>query len=313
MPLSRSPPPQTPVAPALSISGPGPIGADDGADKYVAQPHDSDTPSERSGNSNVSVRRKRRRELDDDHDQLKAEMTRLFTTLSASVTQNFKDLKKQNDELKDSLQMMSDKYDSVLKSLKSLEEERERDKKLILKLEEKNEVLERKTKSASLELRNVPALLNHSTGVETKEDIGDIVKLLAKAADVELQDSDIRDVYRIKTNKDNIKPIMIELNSTLKKEKILQGIKNLNKRKAKEDKLSTGNLKLPGPPRPVYVSEALTFKAQRIFYLARQFAQDNGYSYCWTSRGFVYIRRVEGEAPTRIDKESDIGKLLKRK
>lgn len=64
--------------------------------------------------------------------------------------------------------MVSDKYDSVHNSLKSLEQEREREKKLLLNLEERNEVLERKNKLASLGLRNVPALLNDTIGVKTK-------------------------------------------------------------------------------------------------------------------------------------------------
>lgn len=78
--------PQTLVAPESSILAPGSVGANNGTSKYFAQLHDSDTPSERNSNCNVSGRRKRKRELDDDHGQLKAEMTRLFTTLSASVT-----------------------------------------------------------------------------------------------------------------------------------------------------------------------------------------------------------------------------------
>lgn len=301
MPLRRSPPP-----PSATASTPGITSA-------VTQTYDSDTPSERSSSSNVFVRQKRRRDLDDDHKELKTEMSNLIKTLSNTFEEHFNELKQQNVELKTSLQFMSDKYDTILRSLSKLEEEKAKDRKTIIQLEEKIEILERKTKSTSLEIRNVPYSLNSNKNTESREEVCGIVKSLAHSVEVELKDVEIKDIYRITTNKDNIKPIFVELTSVIKKEKIIQGVKNFNKLKTNELKLNTGHLKIAGPSRPIYISEALTFKAQKLYYQARQFARENGYSYCWTSRGLVYLRRVEGIPPIRIDSEMDFTKISNKK
>ncbi|CAH0697387.1 unnamed protein product [Spodoptera exigua] len=268
---------------------------------------ESDTASERSCSRNVSVRNKRRHG-DDDIKELKG----LISSLTSKVDQSFLELKQKNTELKESLQFMSDKYDLILKTLQNLQEERADDKKTIQKLEEKIEFLERKNRSTSLEIRNIPICLQDDKKFESKEDASLIVKTLAKAVEVDIQDCDIKDIYRIQTNREGSKPIIVELNSVLKKDKIVLGVKNYNRKKPNEDKLNTRHLNIPGPVKPVYISEALTPNAQKLFYAARQFARENGYMYCWTSHGSVFLRKAEGEPQTRIESAINL-KLLAKK
>ncbi|KAF9420776.1 hypothetical protein HW555_003124 [Spodoptera exigua] len=208
--------------------------------------------------------------------------------------------------------------DDDIKELKGLissltsKEERADDKKTIQKLEEKIEFLERKNRSTSLEIRNIPICLQDDKKFESKEDASLIVKTLAKAVEVDIQDCDIKDIYRIQTNREGSKPIIVELNSVLKKDKIVLGVKNYNRKKPNEDKLNTRHLNIPGPVKPVYISEALTPNAQKLFYAARQFARENGYMYCWTSHGSVFLRKAEGEPQTRIESAINL-KLLAKK
>ena len=264
---------------------------------------DSDTPSERSGSDNV-VRTKRRRDHDDIGD-LRNEMRELFSKLSVSVDHQFKDVKQQNIELQDSLQFMSDKYDKVLEKIQLLEEERKQDKINLHKLEEKVDALEKKIKSTGLEIRNIPKTKNP----ETKEEMCNLVKSIAKTVNIDLQDEHIKDIYRTSTKDENLKPIIVELNSTLIKENILLSIRTFNKDKIKGEKLNTNHIKIPGATKPIYVSEALTFKTQRLFYLTRSFAKENGFAYCWTSKGNIYLRRAEGKALIRIESENDLTKI----
>lgn len=168
--------------------------------------------------------------------------------------------------------------------------------------------MERKAKSTGIELRNIP-ILKETPKKESKEDIGKMVKCLARSVNVDLNDCDIKDVYRVTTSKEIIKPIIVELNSVMKKEKIIQAVKHFNKGKANSDKLSTKQLDVPGQTKPVFMSEALTSKTQKLFYMARLFARDHHYSYCWTSKGFIYLRKAEGEPAIRVDGEADLNKL----
>lgn len=295
MPLRRSPLRLRPEA-----SGP------------VVHSGDSDTASERSDASKLNTRNRRKREHEE-MSELKTEMRGLFSSLSNVVEKRFTEIKQQNSEMSASLQFMSDKYDALLEKLHNLEEDRVRDRKYISQLEEKVEALERKLRSTGLEIRNVPKTVQDGNKFETKEDISSFVINLAKTIELPLVDSDIKDAYRVNSSKNADKPIIVELNSVIKKENLLRAVKTFNKSKGKEQKLNTTHLNVPGPAKPIFVSETLTSKAQRLFYMAREFTRDYGYTYCWTSRGQVYIRKNDGQPLLRIESEADFFKLIENK
>ncbi|XP_041980780.1 uncharacterized protein LOC121734316 [Aricia agestis] len=295
MPLRRSPPqPHLPYSPA----------------HYATPIQDSDTPSERSEYPSGSRRQsKRRRESDENLKDLKDTMTDRFLALTSSMEQRFNKIIEQNNELKSSVQFLSEKYDIILEKLKRLETEKESDKKHISLLEEKIEVLERKQRSTTLEIQNVPPFKSESVKTDNKEELLKILKSLGTTLNVEINDHDIKDIYRINMKNKSAKPIIVELTSAIKKEKIIYATKDFNKNKTKEAKLNTSHLQILGPEKPIYISEALTSKTQKIFYLARQFARDHNFSYCWTTRGKVYIRKSDGSPFHRIETEQDLSKL----
>ncbi|CAH0397920.1 unnamed protein product [Chilo suppressalis] len=295
--MRRSPPPVAVPANVLTIQG-----------------NDSDTASENSGKSNFAMRAKRKKEIVDcsEFNDFKTELRASFASLSKTVEQRFSDVKQQYEEMQKSVQFMSDKYDKILESLQVMEQERLNDKKYIKQLEDKVDFFERKIKATGLEIRNVPSVSQKEDNHESKQELLDIVKNLAQSVNTELQDYDIRDIYRVSSKKESAKPIIVELNSVISKEKILQAVKVYNKEAPKESKLNTINLKIPGTQRPVFVSESLTMKTQRLFYLAREFARDNEFTYCWTSKGYVYLRKAENLPFTRIDCDEDLAKLRRK-
>lgn len=302
MPLRHSPPRPSPSrTPATIVNK-------EVASTLAFQTIDSDTASERSGSGNITVRPKKRRDQDDIGD-LKNEMRELFSKLSTSVEQQFQVVRQQNVDLQESLQFMSDKYDTVIEKIKFLEDERVQDKRNLCMLEEKIEGLERKLRSSGLEIRNVPKKSNEEKRPESKEELCVLVKSLAKAVNVNLQEDQIRDIYRTNSKNETFKPIIVEFNSVLTKENILRAVKDFNKNKQKLEKLSTNHLNISCSIKPVYVSETLTFKTQILYYKAREFARDNSYSYCWTSRGSVYLRKADGQPFVRIQAEADLAKL----
>lgn len=304
MPLRHSPPRPSPSStPAATLSK-------EVATMLTFQTYDSDTASERSGSGNIGARPKKRRDLDDIGD-LKNEMREHFSKLATSVEQQFLVVKQQNTDLQESLQFMSDKYDTVLEKIQFLEEERVQDKRNICMLEEKIEGLERKLRSSGLEIRNVPGISTNDKRPESKEELCGLIKSVAKAVNVNLQEDHIRDIYRTNSKNETFKPIIVEFNSVLMKENILRAIKDFNKNKPKLEKLNTNHLRVSGSVRPVYVSETLTFKTQLLYYKAREFARNNSYSYCWTARGSIYLRKTDGQPFIRIQAETDLAKLMK--
>lgn len=213
---------------------------------------------------------------------------------------NLDQIKVQNSELKNTVDFLSDKYDDLLSKLTLLEKDKRCTLEYVALLEEKVEMMERNSKSSSLEIRNVPKKPN-----ESKDDLMDIVKNLGTAVNTDIQAVELRDIYRLTSNR---KPqidgaITVEFTSALKKDKLLTNIKNYN-RDHNTNKLNTSHIKMPGNS-PIFISESLTTKARKLFYQAREFTKLNGYAYHWTSHGKVYIKRKEGAPARRITQESD--------
>lgn len=199
---------------------------------------------------------------------------------------------------------MSQKYDEALQRLVLLEEVNNTQDKKIQFLENKIEILERNARVTSIELRNIP-----QSTKETKEDLRRIIENTAQALNVPLDSSsDIKDVYRI-SSKSELKPIIADFTTVFTRDRFLTSFKKFNKEHLSE-KLSTATLSIGGPCKPVYISDNLTPKDRKLFFLAREFAKNSNYSFCWTSFGRIYLRRAEGSPQVRITSENDLEKLM---
>ncbi|KAJ8727804.1 hypothetical protein PYW08_016189 [Mythimna loreyi] len=233
-----------------------------------------------------------------------------FNTFSSVQELRFEDLMEkissiivQNTDLKHSVEVMSSKYDEFLGRIASLEAERTDDKKKIQLLEDKLEQLERKSRSTGIEIRNVP-----KTDGETKEGLCNLVVNMGTSLNIDIESSKIKDIYRIKS-KDNSHPIIVDLTTVVAKEKVMSGVKRFNKSKDRAAKLNTSHLKINSPLAPIYVAECLTYRTQKLFYIARAFQRSHGYQFCWTANGVVYLRKKVNDPQIRISSESDVEKL----
>lgn len=212
-------------------------------------------------------------------------------------------IQSQNTDITNSVQFMSEKHDEIMKRIEKLEREKMENIKYMGILEDRIENFERKSRSASIEIRNIPRSKD-----ENKKVLCDILINLGKALNLKIDGTEIKDIYRT-TAKDQDKPIVVDFCSTLKKEDLILSLKNFNKNRRNEDKLNTTHIKLTGNKKSIYISEVLTYKTKRIFYLAREFAKENNYNYCWTSRGIVYLRAKENSPFIRIMDESVLDEL----
>ncbi|CAG9109242.1 unnamed protein product [Plutella xylostella] len=305
MSTRRSPPP----VPKSSKTLPGP--KDPLPERYDSAPNLSTEP-----HTAINTRSKRKRETDLDMQAIMTEIKDMFSSLSleqnkriSNIQTSMSNIEKQNEEITSSIKFLSEKYDEFFERVKKLESEKTDDIKRIHILEDKVEFLERKLRSSGIEVRNVPKRVQDKQ--ETKEDLCQIIKDMGKTLEVGLNDSDIKDVYRINSRSVE-KPIIVEFCSTLTKEKIVASAKKFNKGKTLHEKLNTGHLNFK-EKKPVFVSESLTPRTQKLFYIAREFSKANGYSFCWTSRGTVFLRKSENMPQIRIEHESELNNLIKSK
>lgn len=253
--------------------------------------------------------RKKRKYVDEDN-SISTMIKETFQTFSRDQDRRFQELhctiaqlSEQNKELKQSVSMMSDRYDDFLHKISALETERKLDKKTINDLENKLEMLERKSRLTAVEIRNIP-----KSDLESKDSLCGMVNCLGNVLDVHIDHNGIKDIHRI-NSKDNTNPVIVDFTTRLLKDKFLKGVKKFNNGKTKPLKLNTTHLNSKFQLKPIYISESLTHKAHRLFYLARSFQKSHGYTFCWTTNGIIYLKKNADSSQIRIDSELDINGL----
>lgn len=202
------------------------------------------------------------------------------------------------------MDFISKQYEDMKDKLTKMESERKNHLAHIQSLEQKVENMERFQRQATIEIRNIP--------VNKKENKQDLIKLVERVGDltgISVEESQIRDIFRLKTKKEDNQPVIVDFTSTFLKEKVLTSVKAYNKSK-KEHKINTRDLKIDGEAKPVFITECLTQNAKRIYFLAREFSKKHNYAYCWTTNGKVFLRKKEGSPPRRIGTVTDLDLVL---
>ncbi|KAJ8726579.1 hypothetical protein PYW07_001277 [Mythimna separata] len=262
-----------------------------------------------SQDSNITNRSKRKREICECVKSLEEIRTLLSTSTTkteekfAALLASILEISAQNCEIQKSMEFISKDYDDLKLKLAKLESEREADRRYVLDLEEKVENMERQLCSTKIEIRNVPQMQE-----ESKESLRTIVVQASNVLGIPISGNEIKDVFRTK-NKNNSSTITVDFMSSITKDNIIKKARRFNSAN-NQSKLSTTHLKLDGPNRPIYISEKLTPKSQKMYYLARRFAENNAYKYCWTSYGKVLLRKMDGERYIVIKSETDLDGLL---
>lgn len=262
------------------------------------------TPNLTSRDANVTARNKRRRE--DEMVVFMQEIRDLLQSATAHSETKFKSLQEsmreiiaQNSEMKTSLAFVSKQYDDIKIKIDEIDRERKLDHTYINQLENKVENLERILCLTKIEMRNIPKKEG-----ENKEDMLKVVSETAKVLQMPVERQDIKDVFRI-TKKGGGSSIVVDFVSVTTKENLLHKVRNYN-RNNPQAKLNTSHINIPGETKPIFLSESLTMKAQRLYYLARKFASDNGFKFCWTSLGKVFLRQKEGDQYIHVKDEADL-------
>ncbi|KAJ8714011.1 hypothetical protein PYW08_007631 [Mythimna loreyi] len=244
--------------------------------------------------------------------QLLSAITRLFSEFESKQNQKFDSLKstmddiaEQNSRIQTSVEFISGKYDELLDRLAAAERENSTLNRKISSLESKIDYLERCSRSATLEINNLPA-----TDSENKESLLGILCKIGDVVKEEIRPSDVSKIYRLKAKTDShiFGTVVAEFKSSTIKENIIKASRNFNKQSG-NNKLSTASIQLPGPPKPIYIADSLTSYGKHLFYLGRRLQKDGKCHSCWSSHGKIYIKKSAGSTPSCINCESDLQKF----
>lgn len=259
------------------------------------------------------IKRKLSHNISVDSSSVLCQMKDMFKEFESQQNTKFEKLiesvliiKDQNTEIQKSMDFLSSKYDEVLEKVHGLEQKNKSYELKIESLESKIEQLERNSRSAMIELRNVP-----KQDSENKLLLSNIVKKVGEVIQQPISTSDIQDVFRLKTSKETNNHIVVNFSTIEQKNGFIKQCRSFNKAN-RDSKLSTSHLNLSGPNKPIYVDESLTPLARRLSFLARQSVKDHGYHSTWSSYGKIFIRLTQNSPPVRIDSEDDIEKLMRK-
>ncbi|KAJ8707164.1 hypothetical protein PYW08_011298 [Mythimna loreyi] len=248
-----------------------------------------------------------------DFDNFKEDMKQMMITLLDKHQEKLQDIKvtlneirEVNQNIENSVAFLKAQNEDFKKKIDTLENQAKEDRKCIILLEDKIEELQKSQRKSNFEIKNVPKIKN-----ETKENLLEFVTCLAKNLGSNMSATDVNDIYRIRGKKmDTLNTsIIVETNSTLRKTEMLKLCKEFNIKH--KSKLCAKHLGLrTSEDTPIFVSEHLTLRGSRLYFLARDLAKSKGFTFCWTAYGKVYVRKTATSPIINIINEAQIQQLL---
>lgn len=265
----------------------------------------------------VAHRAKRGREPDYDLDlcnfkeEVKSFISALFTTQSEEIkrmSSTLIEIRNTNANIEIAMASLSAQNEELSKKIEQLEIKTKKDEDYIVLLEDKIEDLQRGSRKTNLEIKNAPKISK-----ETKDDLVTMVKHLSNVVNCPISQNDIKDIFRVPNKRGDMKsgPVIIELTSTILKTDFLKSARSYNR--TNKDKLCAQHLGLKtGESTPIFVSEQLTSRGARLYFLARDLAKSKGYKYCWTTFGQVCVKKDDNSPKIIIRNEMQVNKLMQQ-
>lgn len=205
-------------------------------------------------------------------------------------------LQRDMEDLKTSVQFMSDSFEEqkamskdVLAEVKLLRDENQTLKRRLEVLEQKMNIQEQKERQNNIIVTGIPAQEN--------EDTKEVMNKVLNTMKLNVQEIRITDCFRLKQNKEG--PILVKLPEQTIKMRIIKKIKELRGIKVSECGLT-------GINRNIFLNEDLTVANQKLFKSARDFKKENKLAAAYCRNGEIYLRKTAQEQSIRIRSVQDL-------
>lgn len=217
------------------------------------------------------------------------------------------EIQKTTLELDSSMTYFNKEFEEMRGKVSDLEKRYNKNDESVGLLECQIQDLSRQSRPATIELRNVPAKDN-----EKPEDLRSIVSGVGRVLDMEIHDSNLRDIYRLPGKPGTSRSIVAEFTSVSRRNDFLSNIRRFNKERPVNDKLNTQTIGLTGDKKPIYVAEHLSPSMRKLFYESRQIAKSQKLS-CWTLNGKIFMRKDPEDKPFQIKSARCLSELTSKK
>lgn len=217
-----------------------------------------------------------------------------FKNMIKSMLQEF--LTPFKEEIEKSVQHMSDTYDQqksafekLVSEIKGLRKENLHLKQRLEVVEAKLDEMEQKDKANNLIVVGVPK--------QREQNISDSVGKIFKSLQVPMNESDIKECYRLNKKEDG--PILVRFSNYPVKKEVLVKIRQRKGTSVRE-------CGLEGEDRKIYLNEDLTTQKRLLFKTAREKKSENGYKAVYCLNGRIFVRKNDTDPPVRIVSLNDL-------
>lgn len=236
----------------------------------------------------------------------------LISVMEAFKREVFEELKtnsKQNEELRQSVQFLSDAVDTSNKlmaemrkdysELKRKNEELERANRQLSEsmdnLQERMRAMEQYSRKANIEISGLP--------VTPSEHPVSLLRDVGKAVGVELRDDEVVAAHRVPTyKKDRTPSLVVQFHTRNQRDVWIMAYK-------KKKGLVANEVNKSFPTNRVYINEHMSPENKRFFAQLKEKCKQTNFKYVWFREGNFYVRKNEGDKPLKINKVSDLTSL----
>ncbi|XP_073967506.1 uncharacterized protein [Choristoneura fumiferana] len=145
----------------------------------------------------------------------------------------------------------------------------------------------------------------------TNENLFHIIKVAATKIGMELDETDVDDVSRVGPNRGSgsqlsepsaPRPVVLRFVRHMKRQEFLKAAKYRRN-------ITTEDIEVSGRRNKIFFNEMLTKENRWLFRRARQEKSTQGFKYCWTSNGHIFIRKRKGGPAIAIQGASDLDRI----
>ncbi|XP_046684767.1 E3 ubiquitin-protein ligase TRAIP-like [Homalodisca vitripennis] len=239
-------------------------------------------------------------------------LRKVIEEFKTDLFSELKSFRKDLEEVKSSMQVVSDALDKSNEMMKEIQksylEMKKENKELkettfvlsrtVGELQDKVRTLEQYTRKNNIEISGIP--------VTPRESVNEIVKDLGKVLGVEVDDSQINLAHRIPSfKKERIPSIVVQFHARSTKE---EWVSKYQKRKQRSSLLAS-DVNVAYSRNRVFVSEHLSPDNKIFLSKLKEKCKDVGFKFAWCRDGRFYARKKEGENCVKINTLLDIDNL----
>lgn len=242
-----------------------------------------------------------KKEMKEMRDLIQQQLTSFMTDFKKEISDKLTNLITTTDTLTSELDKLKCRLkdaDSVLTTVKSLENEVITCRTRISNLESECNRHQQWLRKDNVELQGVPELKNESPT--------DIIIKVAKHVGVDLKPENIKFAHRVQPPKSvsgRCKNIVAQLDDPLWKNKLIVAVR-------KSRGVTTSDIEIPGKSCRIFVNEHLTAHNKNILKLCKEKCKLKGYKYTWVKNCTIYVRKNDNSNFFHIKSELDLEKIV---